>query len=382
MKIKLTQHRINPVFVSVMILFINFLGAEKIEDFVNNHPGLNQKQKHFIQNRFFYFSDHVFLTEKLTAETTELYTDVVDVVILEDGTNETIAKSLYFTFLSRNQNLNKKEIFQLVIPLSFSKIKPHVFLEYLNYYSYLKHTGVKEKQATAQIFYLNENKTTPGQLHSMKPVVQQLQKYQQGKFLTDYFLLKKSKLNFQSGDQFINWIKTPSGAEFKKLKQHLTQNYSENYSRDVIESIVNSSPDEKSLQYAGRKILESEKQKIPPDMVIQELRKKQSKANVSQNSPNSIQITSGQDVKKNLMIIIKSFLGTPYRWGGSTRNGTDCSGLTQSISAELGIKIPRTAHGQAKSGYPVTKQNLQFGDLVFFATSGGRRITLIWRLDF
>lgn len=58
------------------------------------------------------------------------------------------------------------------------------------------------------------------------------------------------------------------------------------------------------------------------------------------------------------------YQGVPYVWGGTTPNGFDCSGFTQYVYKQLGIKLNRTAAQQLKNGYEVT--NLQTGDLVFF----------------
>jgi cell wall-associated NlpC family hydrolase len=61
-----------------------------------------------------------------------------------------------------------------------------------------------------------------------------------------------------------------------------------------------------------------------------------------------------------------SQLGKPYVWGGTGPNGYDCSGLTQWAYAKAGITLPRVAAAQASYGTPVTRSQLQPGDLVFF----------------
>ena len=70
----------------------------------------------------------------------------------------------------------------------------------------------------------------------------------------------------------------------------------------------------------------------------------------------------------------RRYLGTPYRWGGSTpQTGFDCSGLVQWAYAKAGIQIPRTSEQQilASNGRAVDRRHLVPGDLVFFRDSSG-----------
>lgn len=60
--------------------------------------------------------------------------------------------------------------------------------------------------------------------------------------------------------------------------------------------------------------------------------------------------------------------GTPYVFGGTTTNGFDCSGFTQYVFKGSGIDLPRTSYAQYEIGTAVSKDELQIGDLVFFAT--------------
>lgn len=65
--------------------------------------------------------------------------------------------------------------------------------------------------------------------------------------------------------------------------------------------------------------------------------------------------------------IAEAWIGTPYRAGGSSRKGTDCSGFTRAFMAEeFGIELPRTSRDQARAGTPVTRADLRPGDLLFF----------------
>jgi cell wall-associated NlpC family hydrolase len=69
----------------------------------------------------------------------------------------------------------------------------------------------------------------------------------------------------------------------------------------------------------------------------------------------------------------RSYTGTPYKWGGTSRAGMDCSGLLINSFGSINYKIPRTAVEQSKIGKKVKLSSVKKGDLVFFATGKKKR---------
>ncbi|MDK2854885.1 MAG: hypothetical protein PWQ86_98 [Bacillota bacterium] len=77
---------------------------------------------------------------------------------------------------------------------------------------------------------------------------------------------------------------------------------------------------------------------------------------------------------KSLLTVAKSFLGRPYRYGGSGPNAFDCSGFTAYVFAQFGYELPHNSAEQAKLGRPVERADLAPGDLVFFGYYGSSDI--------
>jgi len=71
----------------------------------------------------------------------------------------------------------------------------------------------------------------------------------------------------------------------------------------------------------------------------------------------------------------KSYIGTPYRYGGATRSGVDCSGFVMAVYREFGIRLPRTSLDQSRVGKEVGPSSIRPADLVFFKTSGSRPVS-------
>ena len=85
-------------------------------------------------------------------------------------------------------------------------------------------------------------------------------------------------------------------------------------------------------------------------------------------------VTLGEDAPAagagSVIGAVRSQVGAPYAWGGVGPSSWDCSGLTRWAFRSIGIELPRTTYGQVGMGVPVSRANIQPGDLVFFDTDG------------
>ncbi|NPA12652.1 MAG: C40 family peptidase [Aquificae bacterium] len=72
--------------------------------------------------------------------------------------------------------------------------------------------------------------------------------------------------------------------------------------------------------------------------------------------------------QKSIVDLSIGFLGTTYRFGGSSFWEVDCSSFVQKVFRMAGVDLPRTARYQAQFGVPITREELKPGDLLFFRT--------------
>jgi peptidoglycan endopeptidase LytE len=73
--------------------------------------------------------------------------------------------------------------------------------------------------------------------------------------------------------------------------------------------------------------------------------------------------------------VITNLLGVPYKWGGTTPEGFDCSGFTSYVYNAIGINLPRTSQMQFDAGQSVEDGDLKPGDLLFFDSEKKGTIT-------
>jgi hypothetical protein len=70
----------------------------------------------------------------------------------------------------------------------------------------------------------------------------------------------------------------------------------------------------------------------------------------------------------DLVTYAKQYIGVPYKWGGTTPSGFDCSGYLTYVFNEFGVELPRTSADQFNQGETISNEDLMPGDLVFFTT--------------
>jgi cell wall-associated NlpC family hydrolase len=81
--------------------------------------------------------------------------------------------------------------------------------------------------------------------------------------------------------------------------------------------------------------------------------------------------TGGSAAKgASVLSIAARYVGTPYRYGGTTPRGFDCSGYTRYVFGKVGISLPRTANQQMNATTRIKRASARPGDLVFFVSSG------------
>lgn len=80
-------------------------------------------------------------------------------------------------------------------------------------------------------------------------------------------------------------------------------------------------------------------------------------------------------VVKSVITTALDYTGTPYKFGGTTRSGMDCSGLVTVAFNSANLKLPRVSADMANVGKEVEMKDLRLGDLVFFITGKENRIS-------
>lgn len=135
----------------------------------------------------------------------------------------------------------------------------------------------------------------------------------------------------------------------------------------VVSQPTNYKTDAKLASLTPNKLSEAKKE-ISPAKKIDIALANIEKANKSAEIQKTILFEKKMD---DMLAEAESYLGTPYRYGGTTRSGIDCSAFVLSVfGATMGMHLPRVAAAQAQEGERVAREDMRKGDLVFFSNGG------------
>lgn len=182
----------------------------------------------------------------------------------------------------------------------------------------------------------------------------------------------------------INFLKTIA---FSFLLITITTSCAERYStrkrtvnteegREIVSERKRKQAEEQHLAHKKKKEKKSQKEvstDTTPKMISEQeaFATKSEKAGKIESSP-SYTVTEKQQIVLDTAL---SYLGSPYRYGGTTSKGFDCSGFVSAAYKPLEISLHRSSHEMAAQGKSVDIKNVQVGDLLFFVTGKGNRIS-------
>lgn len=91
-------------------------------------------------------------------------------------------------------------------------------------------------------------------------------------------------------------------------------------------------------------------------------------------SPNNRNVNYDTKTISTIVKTARTYIGTPYKYGGVDEDGLDCSGLVGLAFQSARLKLPRVSTDIAAVGHEVRVKDIRVGDLVFFITDKGTRI--------
>jgi len=107
-----------------------------------------------------------------------------------------------------------------------------------------------------------------------------------------------------------------------------------------------------------------------PKIAIEKVKLEEDKIETEEKEEKPLANNSATKVKtKKVIKEAKKHIGTPYKYGGMTPKGFDCSGFTQYVMAKNNVQIPRTASAQSKFSKKIKQKNAKVGDFAFFGSS-------------
>jgi cell wall-associated NlpC family hydrolase len=91
----------------------------------------------------------------------------------------------------------------------------------------------------------------------------------------------------------------------------------------------------------------------------------------SNQSPDKIDFSTGEEFTDAVINEAESWLGVPYKYGGESRSGVDCSGFVYQVYSSVGVALPRTSSQQYDFVESIDFVDKKAGDLIFFKSKSG-----------
>ena len=162
-------------------------------------------------------------------------------------------------------------------------------------------------------------------------------------------------------------LKWPEAADYTVQKGDTIWDISRRFDIDREELIAINGLDTESLK-PGQKIL------LKPPVATTEVKQYETILSQSreeqQNTQHMTEVPAEPvaGLEERLLLFAKKMLDIPYRFGGNSLIGIDCSAYVKKVYSLIGIDLPRSAREQFQEGIPVQEHELTIGDLVFFRT--------------
>ncbi|NND77854.1 MAG: C40 family peptidase [Flavobacteriales bacterium] len=151
--------------------------------------------------------------------------------------------------------------------------------------------------------------------------------------------------------------------DFKAKIIELKRNFEEEYANSSKEVMDELSDIFKAQKKKVKELYKAEKKEVKSASYT---RMREIQENDVDHLPTDV-ASSGSLVKE-----AKQHLGTPYKYGGSSKQGFDCSGFVKYVYGRQGIDLPQVSGDQANSGMKVSLANSRPGDLLFFSHGGNK----------